>query len=291
MSTDVSEVRAATITALMMEAARTSETSVDIQIRTWQYIPEHSELHFVENPCSRLLYNKNNGQNLKQWTSIVINITIYDPKSLNSIKLLWKRLCTHINVTLFFFQMALQPILEPCHPLYWAFFYHTILNAQKDSSGRVISSSQRPLPTKDNTRDQHLCICGIRTRHPSNQATSTVRPRGHRDRQMLSHKAQNPSTANDHQPTARYYKQRLLTWPLCFLSKKHSSKFCLISRTHARTHARAHAHTHTHTHTHRHFLSESILSDRKQSQDVVSAVSVVSFADRCKVCWLSGQNR
>jgi hypothetical protein len=32
-------------TALMMEAARTSETSVDIQLRTRQYIPEDSELH------------------------------------------------------------------------------------------------------------------------------------------------------------------------------------------------------------------------------------------------------
>jgi hypothetical protein len=29
----------------MMEAARTSEMSVDIQLRTWQYIPEDSELH------------------------------------------------------------------------------------------------------------------------------------------------------------------------------------------------------------------------------------------------------
>jgi hypothetical protein len=28
----------------MMDAARTSETSVDIQLRTWQYIPEDSEL-------------------------------------------------------------------------------------------------------------------------------------------------------------------------------------------------------------------------------------------------------
>jgi hypothetical protein len=41
MSTDVSEVRA----ALMMEAARTSEMSVDIQLRTRQYVPEDSELH------------------------------------------------------------------------------------------------------------------------------------------------------------------------------------------------------------------------------------------------------
>jgi hypothetical protein len=37
-------VRAASIIALMMEAARTSETSVDIQLRTLQYIPEDSEL-------------------------------------------------------------------------------------------------------------------------------------------------------------------------------------------------------------------------------------------------------
>jgi hypothetical protein len=33
------------VIALMMEAARTSETSVDIQLRTRQYIPEDSELH------------------------------------------------------------------------------------------------------------------------------------------------------------------------------------------------------------------------------------------------------
>jgi hypothetical protein len=45
MSADVSKVRAVSITALMMEAARTSETLVDIQLRTRQYIPEDSELH------------------------------------------------------------------------------------------------------------------------------------------------------------------------------------------------------------------------------------------------------
>jgi hypothetical protein len=46
MSTDVAEVSAASIIiALIMEAARTSETSVDIQLRRWQYIPEDSELH------------------------------------------------------------------------------------------------------------------------------------------------------------------------------------------------------------------------------------------------------
>jgi hypothetical protein len=48
MSTDVSEVRAASIIGammMMMEAARTSEKSVDIQLSTLQYIPEDSELH------------------------------------------------------------------------------------------------------------------------------------------------------------------------------------------------------------------------------------------------------
>jgi hypothetical protein len=45
MSADVSEVRPACVIKSMMEAARTSETSVDIQLRTWQYIPEDSELH------------------------------------------------------------------------------------------------------------------------------------------------------------------------------------------------------------------------------------------------------
>jgi hypothetical protein len=45
MSTDVSEVCAASIIALMMEAVCTSETSVDIQLRTQQYIPEDFELN------------------------------------------------------------------------------------------------------------------------------------------------------------------------------------------------------------------------------------------------------
>jgi hypothetical protein len=49
MSTDVSEVRAASIImviiALMMEAARTYEMSLDIRLNTRQNIPENSELH------------------------------------------------------------------------------------------------------------------------------------------------------------------------------------------------------------------------------------------------------
>jgi hypothetical protein len=45
LTPDVSAVRAASIIALFMEAARTSETSFDIQLRTRQYIREDSELH------------------------------------------------------------------------------------------------------------------------------------------------------------------------------------------------------------------------------------------------------
>jgi hypothetical protein len=41
--------------ALMTEAARTSETSVDIQLRTRQYIPEDSELHMAKSFSSFFL--------------------------------------------------------------------------------------------------------------------------------------------------------------------------------------------------------------------------------------------
>jgi len=37
----------------MMEAARTSETSVDIQLRTRQYIPEDSEFHIQDYTASQ----------------------------------------------------------------------------------------------------------------------------------------------------------------------------------------------------------------------------------------------
>jgi predicted RND superfamily exporter protein len=63
MSTDFSEVRAASIIiiiASMIEAARTSETSVDIQLRTRQYIPEDSELHHqTKNPSTQLSQDTN----------------------------------------------------------------------------------------------------------------------------------------------------------------------------------------------------------------------------------------
>jgi uncharacterized lipoprotein YbaY len=45
MSPAVSVDRTASTTRAMWEAAHISETSVDIQLRTRQYIPEDSELH------------------------------------------------------------------------------------------------------------------------------------------------------------------------------------------------------------------------------------------------------
>jgi hypothetical protein len=44
MLTDVSEVRTASTIALMVEAVRISETSVNIYLTTRQYIPEDSKL-------------------------------------------------------------------------------------------------------------------------------------------------------------------------------------------------------------------------------------------------------
>jgi hypothetical protein len=77
MSSDFSEVLAASIIkaviiALMMEAARTSETSVDIQSRTWQYIPEDSELHTRrrENLKSRIMRHLRSCRELKPGHSI-----------------------------------------------------------------------------------------------------------------------------------------------------------------------------------------------------------------------------
>jgi hypothetical protein len=50
--TDVSEVHTASIIrAMMMEAARTSETSVNLNVTTRRYIPEDSQLQ------NTLLYN------------------------------------------------------------------------------------------------------------------------------------------------------------------------------------------------------------------------------------------
>jgi hypothetical protein len=45
MTTDVSEMRTASIIALIMQAVHTSETSINIYLSTWQYNPEDSELH------------------------------------------------------------------------------------------------------------------------------------------------------------------------------------------------------------------------------------------------------
>jgi hypothetical protein len=59
-------------------------------------------------------------------------------------------------------------------------------HSQQDSSGRVISSSQRPLP--DNTQQTNIhALGGIRIHDRSRRAAVDLRlrPRGHWDRQLL----------------------------------------------------------------------------------------------------------
>jgi hypothetical protein len=55
--------------APMMEAARTSETSVAIQLRTRKYIPEDSELHLVFLSAS---WNYKRSECTKLWTRNLI---------------------------------------------------------------------------------------------------------------------------------------------------------------------------------------------------------------------------
>jgi hypothetical protein len=60
MCTDVSEVRVASIIrAIVMEAARTSETSVDIDFTTRQYIPEDFEFNIRRRENLKSQYVKN----------------------------------------------------------------------------------------------------------------------------------------------------------------------------------------------------------------------------------------
>jgi hypothetical protein len=73
MSTGVSGVRAASIIRAMTEAARTSDTLVDIQLRTRQYIPEDSELRvtmFTRQPYLSLLPPSSSSELVDLFTSI-----------------------------------------------------------------------------------------------------------------------------------------------------------------------------------------------------------------------------
>jgi hypothetical protein len=66
MLTDVSEVRTASIIALIMEAVRTSETSVNIYFITRQYNPEDTKLHTIRRENLKPhLQNYNHKINLK----------------------------------------------------------------------------------------------------------------------------------------------------------------------------------------------------------------------------------
>jgi hypothetical protein len=61
MLADVSEVSNASIISAMMEAASTCETSVNIYLTTWQYIPADSKL------------NSRRGENLKSETYFYVS--------------------------------------------------------------------------------------------------------------------------------------------------------------------------------------------------------------------------
>jgi hypothetical protein len=79
MSTDVSEVSAASIIRAMMEAARISETSIDIQLRTRQYIPEESEIHISLPPWQLEISqqaNSCNGCNSVCFFNLKVNVDI-----------------------------------------------------------------------------------------------------------------------------------------------------------------------------------------------------------------------
>jgi hypothetical protein len=65
-------------TALMMEAARASETSVDIQLRTRQYLPEDSELH------TRRRENLKSHKQIVLSTTELLAVTVF--KTFNKIK-------------------------------------------------------------------------------------------------------------------------------------------------------------------------------------------------------------
>jgi len=92
----------------------------------------------------------------------------------------------------FFFFLALQPKSD-LGRLAVEVAYHTQLNKQThtrwDSSERVISPSQRQLPTQHttNTRDENHALSGIRTRDHRNRAATDPRlsPQGQRHNYSL----------------------------------------------------------------------------------------------------------
>jgi hypothetical protein len=84
-----------------MEAARTSETSVDIQLRTRQYIPEDSELH----TCLR--------ENFKSHT-------VCFPFTELSAILIWE----HVLISLI---ILFEKSIQMCHFLHLCILYDNVL--------------------------------------------------------------------------------------------------------------------------------------------------------------------
>jgi hypothetical protein len=104
MSTDISEVRAAPITrgmrALMMEAARIYETSVDIDLTAHQYIPEDSELNKLDFTAAIFRSSQRVWFRLTQYVSLLsfyplgtdlreeqrpVHVTVMESESLRSV--------------------------------------------------------------------------------------------------------------------------------------------------------------------------------------------------------------
>jgi hypothetical protein len=98
---------------------------------------------------------------------------------------IWRRNEPNVrHATSYFLPYGTTAHTEPCPPLYWRFVI-THTDTRWDSSGRVISPTQRPLPTQDNTtytQETNIHVLrGIRTGDPGNQAAADprLRPRGH----------------------------------------------------------------------------------------------------------------
>jgi hypothetical protein len=72
-------------------------------------------------------------------------------------------------------------------PPFSGFLDHTHRDTRYDSSGWVINSSQRPLPTQDNTTYRHNRQTSMseRNSNPRPQQPSGCRPRGHWDRLII----------------------------------------------------------------------------------------------------------
>jgi hypothetical protein len=93
-----------------------------------------------------------------------------------------EELCLHTYLFICLFPLALQPSAGNgllVHAVSWS--HTTTCHSRCDSSGRVISSSQRPLPDNTHNRQTSMPPGGIRTLDRNRRANVDLRlrPRGH----------------------------------------------------------------------------------------------------------------